>query len=682
MSTIDNYAAYRAQQKQLLALLIRSKAVFQAVDMVGAVSTVSRLCDKLSTDCFKVLVLGEFKRGKSTFINALIGAEILPAFATPCTAVINEIKWGEQKKAVLFFQKPLPKSLPDTLPSDVKKHIETAEKKDVGPMEIPVQELEKYIVIPDPARDQSASVAESPFARVEISWPLDLCLNGIEIIDSPGLNEHMTRSRITTEYLSSVDAVVFVMSCHALASQSELHVIDCDVRAGGHEEIFFVCNRFDEIRSSERQRLVEYGKEKLREKTSFGADGIYFISATNALEGRMHSNADLVEQSGILPLESHLSNFLIQDRGKIKLLQPSRELTNNLNKATYESIPAQRHMLEQSLGQLEKQYEEIKPQLENAERKRRQIMEQVNKSRTRLRDDVRREIAARIRELATRVPRWVGEYEPKSKVEFVSLKNTKQSVEEMTREVSNYITLRLEEEQAQWQKESFQPFLMERLNDLGEGVRDNIQQLVEGIDQMSAAASGVESNAVLADQRTVGALERVMAAAGGYFLAGIGSALVGGALGYMEMLKSILPNIAVGIGVVFLVGWNPLILIPALLGAGTIQGIISAKTTTNRLKTRIGEELYNRLSGRAQEISEEVSMRFYDKTEAIALTIDEGISKEIAGIKENIESVLSAKRAGEERVRERVCQLGLMAGEIANIRGSLEDIIFSLVKSL
>jgi len=47
----------------------------------------------------------------------------------------------------------------------------------------------------------------------------------VEIIDSPGLNEHGTRTKITMDYLCSVDAVVFVMSCHALASQSEIQVL-------------------------------------------------------------------------------------------------------------------------------------------------------------------------------------------------------------------------------------------------------------------------------------------------------------------------------------------------------------------------------------------------------------------------------------------------------------------------
>jgi len=47
----------------------------------------------------------------------------------------------------------------------------------------------------------------NPYEKVEIFWPVELCRNGVEVIDSPGLNEHTTREQITMDYLSIVDAV-------------------------------------------------------------------------------------------------------------------------------------------------------------------------------------------------------------------------------------------------------------------------------------------------------------------------------------------------------------------------------------------------------------------------------------------------------------------------------------------
>lgn len=60
--------------------------------------------DRLEKDNFKVLVIGEFKCGKSTFINALMGKKILPSYSTPCTAVINEVVYGRDEQATLYFK--------------------------------------------------------------------------------------------------------------------------------------------------------------------------------------------------------------------------------------------------------------------------------------------------------------------------------------------------------------------------------------------------------------------------------------------------------------------------------------------------------------------------------------------------------------------------------------------------
>jgi hypothetical protein len=75
----------------------------------------------------------------------------------------------------------------------------------------------------------------------------------------PGLNEHGTRTRVTMDYLLTVDAVLFVVSCQALGSKSEMDAIDQNVRGAGHEDVFFICNRFDEIRERVFPLLIGAG---------------------------------------------------------------------------------------------------------------------------------------------------------------------------------------------------------------------------------------------------------------------------------------------------------------------------------------------------------------------------------------------------------------------------------------
>ena len=52
---------------------------------------------------FRLLVLGDMKRGKSTFLNALIGENILPSDVNPCTAILTVLRYGAEKRVTVYF---------------------------------------------------------------------------------------------------------------------------------------------------------------------------------------------------------------------------------------------------------------------------------------------------------------------------------------------------------------------------------------------------------------------------------------------------------------------------------------------------------------------------------------------------------------------------------------------------
>ncbi len=310
----------------------------------SGITRVRGLRNKMVDDHLRVVVLGSFKRGKSTFINSLLGDEILPNFATPCTAVINEIKWGEEKKAVVHFQQPGPKiSLKKTayanLPPRVKDYLCRNSHSHIEPLEIGINELEDYVVIRDPGNCGASSINDLPYDHVEIYWPLQLLKNGVVIIDSPGLDECESRTEITRRYLENADAILFVMSCSALAGKSEMDFIDNVLLANGYEDMLFICNRFDEVREKERDRIKAYARQKLGSKTGFGSEnGICFLSAAKALEGRIHNDSKMVEESGVPELERRLYSILVDTRGRTKLLQPARIMNRELHLFTNASI--------------------------------------------------------------------------------------------------------------------------------------------------------------------------------------------------------------------------------------------------------------------------------------------------------------------------------------------------------
>ena len=259
-----------------------------------------QLEEKVRRETFKVMVLGRFKTGKSTFINALLGAEVLPTDAIPCTAVISEIKYAATRKATLYFKDPLPEKMPDGLSTRAINYIRTNGGKTPTPLELAVDDLKEFISIPDPGKEQAESVAETPYEKVEIDWDLELCRNGIEIIDSPGLDENSTRTRIAVNYLSGADAVLFVMSCQSLCSAMEMDFIDTRIRDMGHEYIFFINNRINQIRDKEKDALIRYGNSKLASRTKSGTNSIFYINALGALDGRLNNNPQQVVDSNYL----------------------------------------------------------------------------------------------------------------------------------------------------------------------------------------------------------------------------------------------------------------------------------------------------------------------------------------------------------------------------------------------
>ena len=123
---ITSYEDMKAKKADILSFLSETAKGIDQLSKIGLsainAQILLELKEKLKNDDFKVLVIGEFKNGKSTFINSLMGEKVLPAYSTPCTAVINEVVYGKDKKAVLYFKNPLPEEMsPDIVSAAIWK---------------------------------------------------------------------------------------------------------------------------------------------------------------------------------------------------------------------------------------------------------------------------------------------------------------------------------------------------------------------------------------------------------------------------------------------------------------------------------------------------------------------------------------------------------------------------------
>ncbi len=669
------YVAFQQRRDHLLSLLNEAEASLMEIDMHSSCNSLGKLTDRLKSERFRVLVLGEFKRGKSTFINSLLGSEILPAFATPCTAIINELKWGPQAKAVLHFKNPIPAELPTGLPQETLQHLRMCQEREAKPLSIPIDQLERYVSIPDPSKDQSTSIAETPYDRVEIYWPLELLKNSVEIIDSPGLNEHGSRTKITMDYMSHADAVIFVFSVHAMASQTELNVVDHDVRGAGHEYIFFICNRFDEIRRQEdRERVSQYSIEQLAHRTAFGKKGVYFVSALDAVIGQEENNPDLLIRSNIPLLEQHLASFLACARGRIKLLQPARQLEQTLEIALGETIPNQRRMLDQDLTDLQRKSNEAHPKLAETEHMRANLVDRLRRARNRIKESVRDSASIHLRAVADRVPSWSADISIENRVNALKVWTIEAQVESIAAEVLSKISPLIEEATLEWRETRLRSLIEDALADYTETAEISVNEFMTKLEHVRADLAGL-GGTPQDSETAISSVERVLSGVGGFVLGGAGSAIEGAALGYKGMLKGLAPQIALSVGAIAIFHLNPITIVPALLAMGLLRTASQGDRLTEKVKVEAAREIAKALVSQISEQAEAIANAVHDSTEGLENSISSGLNDQIEAVREQIATVLDLKRAGEEKVEKRRARLDTAEESLKSIRSNLQEFI-------
>lgn len=486
-NTSYEYAMFKKRQTELSGIFDRAAIVMNQLNLKHHVETLKRLSNKTQNDTFKIQVVGTFKNGKSTFINAFLGEEILPAYALPCTAVINEVKYGTKKRAVLYFKNPLPKVLPKELSEVTLKHLKRFGMKNIPPLEIPYEKIEEYVVIPI-GKDPQEMLLESPYEKVELYWPLDLLKNGVEIIDSPGLNEHATRTKVTMDYLSKADAILFVLNATSICTKEEMGFIKENLNAHGFVNPFFVVNRFDLIPEKEHIQIKKYAYAKLKEYTTFGEKGIFFLSARNALDGKTEKNTSKLLQSGLLELENDVSEYLIKQKGRIKLLQPTRELKRIIyHEALFKIIPNQKAMLAQSVDDIRKKFNSVQPVFNKLKVKNNQDNQHINLKIMQSKQSYREIVDEYISSLLNDIPIWINSYTPETKTGIVP---QKKKIEALIFEIASFVSMKLDASKKHWETHTLAPLIKTTTENVFADIKISLKKIFDVLSKIQANFCG------------------------------------------------------------------------------------------------------------------------------------------------------------------------------------------------
>ncbi len=241
----------------------------------------------------QLAVLGQFKRGKSTFINALLGDDVLPTGVVPLTAVATFIAWRREPLVVVRFKGE---------PPSEEFAVHTAhEIRNV---------LFRFVA--EEANPENRLGVE----RVDLFYPASILADGTVIIDTPGVGStlrHNTEAAL--QVLPECDAAFFVLSADPPITEVELEYLRR--LKSKTARVFFVLNKVDYLRPDERRSVVEFLQKVLTEKSLIDADArIFSISAREGLDAKQNSNEHMLETSGIAELEGHLVRALANEKSR------------------------------------------------------------------------------------------------------------------------------------------------------------------------------------------------------------------------------------------------------------------------------------------------------------------------------------------------------------------------------
>lgn len=276
----------RAYTQTKLALAGQLRLVREALKALGRENG-ERQCEelivKLAEDRFTLAVLGQFKRGKSSLINAIIGRELLPTGVVPLTSAITVLKYGPMERLVVRREDSL------------------------FPEELPILCLADYVT----EKGNPSNRKKVKTACVEL--PVPFLRRGIEFVDTPGVGSAITANTMTTYgFLPECDAVLFVTSVDTPMTSLELAFLK-EIRQYV-DRIFFVVNKIDLVAADERDEVMKFVADTIRSQIGQDAVKIFPVSARLGLAARTSGDQVRYEQSGIKTLEESLAAFLSEEK--------------------------------------------------------------------------------------------------------------------------------------------------------------------------------------------------------------------------------------------------------------------------------------------------------------------------------------------------------------------------------
>ncbi|WP_135449371.1 dynamin family protein [Planococcus citreus] len=296
-------------------------------------------------DRLMIMVSGEFNAGKSTFINAILGEELLTVDITPATAMITKLTYGDQKRVIAHYTNGSQEEFDWSWIENL-----TAEREGEG------------------------ECIRQQLSYVEYQLPSDF-LKKFTLIDSPGLTAlHSHHTAVTERFMKRNEVGIWLFNAMSVGTASELEWLK-KMRAL-NIPTYGVVNAIDRLDEEEDlDQFLEYNERRLYPLIN----KLYGVSAQEILKGKMERNAELLDWGNAQAIDELLKDIGSVEERKIDsfyrklvpVLEEFREIHKGVkssllfvgdsqsyrifNEISYPSFLKEQKAYEKSLRQVEKE---------------------------------------------------------------------------------------------------------------------------------------------------------------------------------------------------------------------------------------------------------------------------------------------------------------------------------------
>jgi len=588
MKDIKEYNLFKENVMDNLLQLRTVASYFGAKEYISSIDNEYNI---LKEEKFRIIVIGEFSRGKSTFVNALLGNKVLPATVRPTTATINIINYADQPSANIVYKD-----------GDSSKNI-------------PIEQLQRYSVPKENEEYQATEEYKQLINElknikwIEILYPTPFCKNGVELIDTPGVNDiDETREEITYSFIPNAHVAILLLDASQCFTKSEKDFVQNRVLNRDISKIFFVINKVDGLDKEELLDLMAYATHEISQVVK--APKIFSVSARDALTSKIKNDIDLRMKSYFDEFENGLTHFLANEHGRVTLEKPV-QVALKIIKELQKNAEIRKKLLSNSVKELEEKLEKLKPIVMDIRMQEELIIKDIVDDFSSLNSNIERNLNKQKNTIREKISNYIEKYD----LDFD---------DESLKKFGNSVRKELKSELKSCY-EDISTYVNEQERKIVLNFEEKLKNIFVKLDNFETKELNVQQSSILSNAEISTKIES------------------------QGLIKQFLTNATIG----FTAGWllGPIGVIGAVVGS-FIYSIFNSEKKEAKIKSEVASKAYKALDNAISEFIKQAKSTVEDITSSFVSSTKKEFDAKINSINNSITDALRQKKEQEEKAEK------------------------------